>query len=214
MVSAFRAHLLEGAGSLGRNLTEAEMAAFEAHFRLLREWGRGMNLTGLKDEAAIVRRHFLEPLAVADILEDAGRLIDLGSGNGFPAIPLKVLRPGLDLVLVESSEKKSAFLWAVLRRIAAQNARVETRRVGNVRDLADLLPCRYLTLRAVRARDLLKGDGGSILSPGGKALFFVSAGESESLRDRPIAGLRLLETRRLPSGSRSIVAVLEAAAPQ
>src|SRR2546426_707971 len=187
MVSAFRDRLLEEAGSLGRNITEQEMAAFEAHFRLLQEWSLRMNLTGLKDEAAIVRRHFLEPVAVADLLEDGGRLIDLGSGNGFPAIPLKVLRPGLDLVLVESSEKKSAFLWAVLRRIAAQDARVETRRVRHVGDLADLLPCRYLTLRAVRARDVLKGNGGPILSPGGKALFFVAADEAESLRQRPIA---------------------------
>jgi len=211
MVSAFRHRLLAEVGSLGQNLSEKEIAAFETHFRLLQEWSLRMNLTGLKDEAAIVRRHFLEPVAVADLLEDGGRLIDLGSGNGFPAIPLKVLRPGLDLVLVDSSEKKSAFLWAVLRRIAAQDARVETRRVRHVGDLADLLPCRYLTLRAVRARDVLKGNGGPILSPGGKALFFVAADEAESLRQRPIAGLRLLETRRLPSGPRSVVAVLGAA---
>ncbi len=208
MVSAFRDRLLEEAGPLGRDLTEKQLAAFETHFRLLREWGRRMNLTGLKDEPAIIRRHFLEPLAVADLLEDGGRLIDLGSGNGFPAIPLKVLRPGLELILVESSEKKSAFLWGVLRGIAARNARVETRRVGNVRDLADLLPCRYLTLRAVRPKDLLKGNGRSILSPGGKALFFVSADEVESLGSRPIAGLTFMEKRPLPSGPRSIVAVL------
>ena len=211
MVSAFRDRLLEQAGPLGQNLSEKEIAAFEAHFRLLQEWGRGMNLTGLKDEGTIIRRHFLEPLAVADLLEDGGRLLDLGSGNGFPAIPLKVVRPGLDLVLVESSEKKSAFLWAVLRRIAAQGARVETRRVRQVGDLADLLPCRYLTLRAVRARDVLKGNGGSILSPGGRALFFVAPDEAESLRERPIAGLRLLERRALPSGSRSVVAILGSA---
>src|SRR3989449_10758737 len=143
MVSAFRDRLLEEAGSLGRNITEQEMAAFEAHFRLLREWGSRMNLTGLKDEAAIVRRHFLEPLAVADLLDDGGRLIDLGSGNGFPAIPLKILRPGLDLVLVESSERESAFLWAGVRRIAAQNGRVETRRGMKVGEPAGGLPCRY-----------------------------------------------------------------------
>src|SRR3989441_6737606 len=211
MVAAFRETLLANARSTGRSLSEQELASLDAHYRLLRKWGIRMNLTGLKDEETIIRRHFLEPIAVAHLLHDEGRLIDLGSGNGFPAIPLKVVRPGLDLVLVESSEKKSAFLWAVLRRIAAQGARVETRRVRQVGDLADLLPCRYLTLRAVRARDVLKGNGGSILSPGGKALFFVAADEAESLRQRPIAGLRLLETRRLPSGPRSVVAVLGAA---
>src|SRR6266581_8854059 len=135
MVSAFRDRLLEEAGPLGRDLTEKQLAAFETHFRLLREWGRRMNLTGLKDEPAIIRRHFLEPLAVADLLEDGGRLIDLGSGNGFPAIPLKVLRPGLELILVESSEKKSAFLWAVIRELGLTGARVETRRVRRLDDL-------------------------------------------------------------------------------
>ncbi len=208
MVSAFRTHLLAEAGTLGQNLSEKELAAFEAHFLLLREWGRKMNLTGLKDDVAIVRRHFLEPLAVVDLLEDEGRLLDLGSGNGFPAIPLKILRPGLDLVLVESSERKSAFLWAVLRRIAARDARVESRRIRFVDDLRDLLPCRYLTLRAVRARDLLKGDGAPILTEGGRALFFLAPDEAASLEARPIRGLRLLETRPLPSGPRSVLAVL------
>src|SRR5437899_5032690 len=163
MVAAFTETLLKIARAAGRSLSDQELARFEAHYRLLKAWGRRMNLTGLKDEAMIARRHFLEPIAIADLLEDEGRLVDLGSGNGFPAVPLKVLRPGLELVLVESSEKKSAFLWAVLRRIAAQDARVETRRVRHVGDLADLLPCRYLTLRAVRARDVLKGNGGPIL---------------------------------------------------
>jgi len=208
MVSAFRNRLLAETRSLGRSLSEEEIAACETHYRLLQEWGRRMNLTGLKDEGAIVRRHFLEPIAVADLLENRGRLVDLGSGNGFPAIPLKILRPGIDLVLVESSEKKSAFLWAVLRQIGAQGARVETRRVGRPGDLADLLPCRYLTLRAVRARDVLKGEGGTILEPGGRALFFVTPDEVESLRERPIAGLHLLESRSLPSGPRSVVAIL------
>ena len=169
-----------------------------------------MNLTGLKDEAMIARRHFLEPIAIADLLEDEGRLVDLGSGNGFPAVPLKVLRPGLELVLVESSEKKSAFLWAVIRELGLREARVETRRVRRLADLADLLPCRYLTLRAVRSDDLLKGKGIRILVPGGKGLFFVTTHEVERLRRQtPIQGLRLSETRPLPSDPRSVLAILE-----
>src|SRR5436309_6593709 len=142
MVSPFRTHLLAEAGILAHKLSDKEIADLESHFLLLKEWSRKMNLTALKDDAAIVRRHYLEPLAVADLLEDQGRLVDLGSGNGFPAIPLKILRPGLALVLVESSQKKSAFLWAVLRRIAARDARVETRRIRFLGDLRDLLPCR------------------------------------------------------------------------
>ena len=98
-----------------------------------------------------------------------------------------------------------------MRRIAARDARVETRRIRFLGDLRDLLPCRYLTLRAVRARDLLKGGGAAILADGGKALFFVGPDEAAALTSRPIPGLRLLETRPLPSGPRSMLAILGAA---
>jgi len=198
------------AGAAGFALTGAQLAAFSTHHRLLRQWGERMNLTGLKDDEAIARRHFLEPIAAAALLDDRGTLADLGSGNGFPAIPLKVLRPGLRLVLVEASEKKSAFLWAVLRELVMRDARVETRRIGGRRDLGDLLPCRYLTIRAVRARDLLKGDGPTILEPDGRVLLFVAPEEAEAIRKKPFSGLRFVEARPLPSsGPGSVLAVLE-----
>jgi 16S rRNA (guanine527-N7)-methyltransferase len=206
---SFRASLLEAARELGLPLSAPEAEALEIHYRLLRTWGGKINLTGLKDEEAILRRHFLEPIAAAGLLEDRGRLVDLGSGNGFPAVPLRVLRPNLELVLIEASERKSAFLWTVLRDLGLKGGRVETRRVTRRADLADLLPCRYLTLRAVKGRDFLRGEGGSILEPGGRALFFVSPEESRALRDDPIPGLFWAFERPLPSGPRSVVAILE-----
>lgn len=211
MVSAFRERLLSGVQSMGRSLSEMEIEAFTAHYRLLQEWSRRMNLTGIKDLDSIVRRHFLEPIAASDLVGDEGRLVDLGSGNGFPAVPLKVLRPRLDLVLVEVSEKKSSFLWAVLRELRLKTARVETRHVRETADLADLLPCRYLTLRAIQARRLLKGRPIPILEPGGKGLFFLSAADAETLKRRPVAGLSLIDTRPLPGGPDSVVAILEPA---
>jgi 16S rRNA (guanine527-N7)-methyltransferase len=209
MVAAFRETLRTKARSAGRSLSDRELASLEAHYRLLQKWSRRMNLTGLKDEEAIVRRHFLEPIVAADLLDEEGTLIDLGSGNGFPAVPLKVLRPGLDLVLVESSEKKSAFLWAVLRELGLKGARVLTRHVKNLGDLADLLPCRYLTLRAIRSGYLFRGKEGPILRPDGKALFFMTPEQVETLRRRPIPGLRISDTRPLPSSPRSVLAILE-----
>src|SRR6267142_1233715 len=142
MVAAFTETLLKIARAAGRSLSDQELSRFEAHHRLLKAWGRRMNLTGLKDESMIARRHFLEPIALAD--------------------------------------------------------------------LADLLPCRYLTLRAVRADDLLKGKGIRILVPGGKGLFFVTTDEVERLRRHtPFQGLRLSETRPLPSDPRSVLAIFE-----
>lgn len=209
MVSAFRYRLLAGAQSLGCSISESEIEAFTVHYRLLQEWSRRMNLTGIKDLDSIVRRHFLEPIAVSDLVGEVGRLVDLGSGNGFPAIPLKILRPRLDLILVEASEKKSSFLWAVLRELRLHEARVETRHVRETADLVDLLPCRYLTLRAIQARRVLKGRPISILEPGGKGLFFLSAADADSLKRRPVPGLSLVDTRPLHGNSESVVAILE-----
>jgi 16S rRNA (guanine527-N7)-methyltransferase len=206
---SFAAGLQAAAREAGRSLTEPELLALAAHHRLLRHWGRRMNLTGLTDDAAIIRRHFLEPIVAAGLLGEEGTLVDLGSGNGFPAIPLKVLHPNLDLVLVESSEKKSGFLWAVIRELGLRGARVETRRISARRDLAGLSPCRYLTLRGVRARDLLRGEGGPLLERGGRALLFVSADEGEAIRRDPWPGLHWAGSLPLPSGPGSIVAILE-----
>ena len=103
------------------------------------------------------------------------------------------------------------FLWTVLQDLENRRARVETRRIGNRSDLADLLPVRYLTFRAVRGRDLLGGGELPLLEQGGRALAFVSRRESEMLRDEPIAGLSWIDTRPLASGNDAVVAVFERA---
>jgi 16S rRNA (guanine527-N7)-methyltransferase len=204
----FRESLQQAAASIGRPLPPVAAEAMERHYRLLVHWGRRLNLTGLKDEAAILRRHFLEPIAAADLIGDEGRLIDLGSGNGFPAVPLKLLHPGLELIMIEATQKKSAFLWAVARELGLGGTRVETRRVEGRGSIADLLPCRYLTARAVRPWQMLAGQAPPILVPGGRALFFISAATAGVLEEEPIRGLRTSETRRLPSEPDSVVAVL------
>jgi len=206
---SFAQRLAAAAGEAGRALGPEECEALAAHHALLLHWGRRMNLTGLKDESAIIRRHFLEPIVASDLLGDEGRLVDLGSGNGFPAIPLKVLHPGLELIMVESSERKSAFLLAVARELGLRGVRVETRRLAGRRDLEGLIPCRYLTFRGVRGAELLAGEGGPLLDEGGKALFFVARDEAEAIRTDPPAGLRWATTRSLPSGPRSVLAILE-----
>ncbi|MFQ5876736.1 MAG: 16S rRNA (guanine(527)-N(7))-methyltransferase RsmG [Acidobacteriota bacterium] len=208
--TSFRAALGASAREHGRTLSDGELDALEVHYRLLLRWNRRINLTGLRGEAAILRRHFLEPIAAADLLGDEGTLVDLGSGNGFPAVPLKILHPRLCLVMVESSEKRSAFLWAVIRETGLTGARVETRRVRAAADLSDLLPCRHLTSRGVRAPDLLRDRGGApaVLEPGGRALLFVAEKDAAALRGRPLPGTTVTGTRRLP-GAGSIVAILE-----
>ena len=202
----FHVELLRAAREAGRPLTEAEAGLLTTHYRLLRHWSRRMNLTGLKDRESILRRHFLEPIVAATLLGDEGTLLDLGSGNGFLAVPLNILHPGLQMILVEASERKSMFLWELVREIGLKAARVETRRVCRRADLSDILPVRWLTFRGIKASGLLRGPGPDLLQEGGRLLAFVSRGDAREMHDLA-PDLRWVEDRPLPDSPGDVVAV-------
>jgi 16S rRNA (guanine527-N7)-methyltransferase len=203
----FRHDLVDAANGLGRPLTSDQADRLTEHYRLLREWSRRMNLTGLKERGAILRRHFLEPILAADVIDGQGRLIDIGSGNGFPGVPLAVLHPRLELVLVESSEKKATFLWMILRGLGLKAAQVVTRRVCRRADLAEFLPSRWVTYRAIRGRDCLVDPGPELLEPGGGLIAFISDDECEELRRHPPPGLRFSTARELSTSPGDVAAL-------
>jgi len=208
-VAVFSENLLSAALDAGWPLSADALARLATHYRLLRQWGRRTNLTGLRSPEAILKRHFLEPIAVADLFEGEGTLLDIGSGNGFPAIPLAILHPDVRLVLIEASEKKSAFLWAVLREVGLKAAQVVTRRVCRRADLADLLPVLWFTFRGVKIGEPLSGPGPEILLPGGRMLAFLAAAAANELAAHPPEGLRWTTSRPLPMSPDDVVAVFE-----
>jgi 16S rRNA (guanine527-N7)-methyltransferase len=209
-VATFTADLRQSARIAGRPLSDEELKSLAIHYRMLRQWGSRTNLTGIKTRDAILRRHFIEPITAVDLLEGSGTLLDLGSGNGFPAIPLAILHPGVRLVMVEASEKKSAFLWAVLREVGLKAAQVTTRRVCRRADLGDFLPVRWLTYRGIKIAEPLSGPGPEILLESGRMLAFVSAADADELAADPPAGLRWVASRELPASPGDVVAIFEA----
>ena len=99
-------------------LSLTQISQLAAHFELLQRWNQRINLTGLQETAEIVERHFGESLFTGmHIPCDAQSLVDVGSGAGFPGLPIAVLRPNLTVALVESVAKKAAFLREACRRI-------------------------------------------------------------------------------------------------
>lgn len=102
--------LQEGAAALGLELSQATVEQFHFYLTQLKLWNTRVNLTGLKTEYDMVVKHFLDSLAVLPFLGPAQSLADLGNGSGFPGLALKLVRPDLNLTLVEAREKKSAFL--------------------------------------------------------------------------------------------------------
>lgn len=158
------------------SLSVNKLELIKIHSSLLLRWNRKMNLTRIRDPREIASRHFLESLCAGDLLERnciEGPLLDLGSGNGFPGVPMAIAWPGaLPLTLVESSEKKGAFLRVLLRELGWDSSKVVVRRVDKGSDLEGL-PCRIFTSRAVALSSLMD-ESASFLGPGSFAVLFAA----------------------------------------
>ncbi len=125
-----------------------QVFSIQQYIRILLQWNEKLNLTAIRDPLEILVRHFCESMfgAVAVPVE-SGRLADIGSGPGFPGIPLKILRPDLELFLVESNIKKGTFLAEVVRELGLKNARVLISRYEELGE--ELAPLNFVCSRAV-----------------------------------------------------------------
>ena len=122
--------LVEGARSLGLELSAAQLAQLDQLGAALREGNRRVNLTRITDPAQIEIRHFLDSLtavlALRDLLRERAslRIVDVGSGGGLPGLPLKIALPDLRVTLVESVGKKAAFLQETVSQLRLENVQV------------------------------------------------------------------------------------------
>ena len=129
--------LVDGARTLGLNLTAEQQAAFQLYYEELLAWNAKFNLTAITDYEQVLIRHFLDSLscllaqeAKAALYRAGGRTVDVGSGAGFPGIPLKLVCPAGRLTLLEATGKKVTFLEHMigrlgLRTVTAVKARAE-----------------------------------------------------------------------------------------
>jgi 16S rRNA (guanine527-N7)-methyltransferase len=117
--------LASGALVLGLEITPDQLAAFRIYREEIARWSARLSLTALRRPEDIVRVGFLDSLGcLALIPREAKRVVDIGSGAGFPALPLKLARPDLSFTLVEASRKKTTFLQHVVRRLRLSDVRV------------------------------------------------------------------------------------------
>ena len=171
----FRDRLIRRARRAKVVVSPETTATLEEYFGLLDRWNAKINLTALPlrpptDET--FDRLFVEPLAAARFLPDEhGMWLDLGSGGGSPAIPLKVVRPNPKLTMVESKVRKAAFLREAVRVLKLHDAAVENSRI-------ELLPATYIgtatavTIRAVRVDSTLLARASELLAPDGQLILF------------------------------------------
>jgi 16S rRNA (guanine527-N7)-methyltransferase len=119
---------------MGLVLSASQLAQFERYQELLLVWNQRLNLTAVRDPAAIQVRHFLDSLSAATVTGNLSgqRLVDVGAGAGFPGLPLKILCPDMELTLVESVAKKARFLEAVVEALELAGVHVLVERAENV----------------------------------------------------------------------------------
>ena len=96
---------------------ERALDRFELYQRLLLEWNEKMNLTAITDPVEVAQKHFADSLAALPYLQPGAKVIDVGTGAGFPGVPLLILRPELQLTLADSLQKRLTFLDALLREL-------------------------------------------------------------------------------------------------
>jgi 16S rRNA (guanine527-N7)-methyltransferase len=138
------------------------VARFEAFLQLLVRWNARTNLTAIRDEEGILRRHFLESIACARALPEGIRtLLDFGSGAGFPGMPVALCKPEIEVTLAESQGKKAAFLRESVRTLGigvhVHAARAET--LGKTFDCVTLRAVDQMDEALVAARDMVAGGG-------------------------------------------------------
>ena len=115
--------LRRGLSELGQAASEEQIASLIELARMVESWGQRMNLTGHKTAAAVVRRLILDAAALLAAAPPFATLADLGSGAGFPGLPLAILRPELQLTLVEARERRHHFQRAARRALGLENVR-------------------------------------------------------------------------------------------
>ncbi len=113
-------------------LSQAQHEQFARYAAELVAWNSHTNLTAITDAEGITVRHFLDSLACAQVWNEPDSLIDIGTGAGFPGLPLKILRPAMHLTLVESIEKKAAFLRHVVQVLGLNGVTVVVARAEQV----------------------------------------------------------------------------------
>ena len=157
----------------GEALSAEQLQALSTYLDLLMRWNERINLTAIRSPEQIVTRHFGESLFAARHLLASGQpaeVADLGSGAGFPGLPLKIVRPAANVALIESQNKKATFLREVIRALRLTGIHVIAERAETLAREFDLV-----TMRAVERFERALPIAAGLVRPGGRLALLIGA---------------------------------------
>jgi 16S rRNA (guanine527-N7)-methyltransferase len=114
--------IVQGAGVLGVAVTTGQAIQFSEHAAALLAWNRKINLTAITDPLQVAVKHFIDAIAPLNHIAPEANILDIGTGGGFPGIPLKIMRPAQPITLIDASRKKINFVKSVVRSLQLSSA--------------------------------------------------------------------------------------------
>jgi 16S rRNA (guanine527-N7)-methyltransferase len=186
--------LIAGSKELGIALSIEQVNSFFIYLAELKKWNRKINLTAITEERDTVIKHLLDSLSYIKAFNPAPglKLLDMGSGAGFPAIPLKIAAPDISITMVESVKKKASFLRHIARTLPLTGVEVLDKRME---ELPDSYHASFdlVTARAFAEMPEALGHGVLFLKPGG--LMILSRGPEETISDLELdkAGVKVVQ---------------------
>jgi 16S rRNA (guanine527-N7)-methyltransferase len=178
--------LVEQLGERGVSISSRQLEQFEAYLEMLVDWNERMNLTGITERDAVYEKHFFDSISLSFFVDMNGikSIADIGSGAGFPSIPLKICFPHLKVVIVDSLNKRISFLKALAERLELQDVECVHGRAEDIakmplyRDQFDLA-----TARAVARLNVLNEFCLPFVRPGGKFAAMKGAKSQEEMKE-------------------------------
>jgi len=199
------ARIRSRASGCGIELDDAAVGALAQHARAVLRENQQLHLTSIEEPEEFFERHLGEAFEGAAMLPGnaAGLYLDIGSGNGYPGLPLAVARPGLKLVMVEASVRKSEFLRAVVRDAPFPSASVTEAQVQRANDIEGLDRARLITSRAMGGWHKILPRLRTCLEEQGDILIWAGDEVEKISRRQVWRRFKLEEKRLLPERERS-----------
>lgn len=186
----------------GIPISDRQLEQMDTYYEKLRAENEKYNLTALSTPEEAALKHFFDSIIPYNIIPQGASLVDVGSGGGFPGVPLKIMRPDLQVTAIEASQKKCAFIETAAREagveVRAISARAEEEAQGELRESFDVL-----TARAVAALPTLIEVTSVLVKPEGMLLYYKADYEEElkaSANGMKLLNLTFEKAIPLPAG--------------
>lgn len=197
-IEEFEVEIKKHLQELQIELDEKQIKQFYLFMELLLSWNERINLTTITDQKEIILKHFVDSLTVAKYIKQNAKVIDVGTGGGFPGIPLKIYRPDLNVILLDSLNKRINFLDEVIEKLKLENVQAIHGRAEDVaRDKKYRESFDVATSRAVANMSTLSEYLLPFVKVGGIAIAMKGPDVEDELKDSKkaikILGGKLLE---------------------